>query len=109
MFTINNIIIGFAAIGMVGVIAITVYLSRQHKKVNHIMKLNKNVAPLLLQQSAHHKFNAIRSKLPHAAEEHHQKIKTNLDTLVTQYRNQTICIKTYNQGLDQLMKQLNAK
>jgi hypothetical protein len=109
MFIVNNIIIAFAAAGMAGIIFITYILTRQHKKVNSIMQLNKDVPPLLLHKSTQHKFNTIRAKLPDSPSVHHHNIKSNLDELVTDYRNQKICIKTYNHGLDKLMKQLNKK
>lgn len=106
MFTVNNIIIAFFATGLVGIIMITIYLSTQSNKVHHIMKQNKNVSPLLLQKSTQHKFNSIRSKLPNAPSVHQEKIKSALEELVTNFRNETICINTYNQGLDNVMKQL---
>lgn len=71
------------------------------------MKLNKDVTPLLLHKSTQHKFNAIRTKLPKAPSVQHEKLNSHLDELVTSFRNQQICIKTYNQGLDQLMSHLN--
>lgn len=107
MFSLNNIIIAFFAVGMAGIIFITILLSRQHKKVNGLMKLNKNVEPLFLHKATQHKFNAIRTKLPNVPSAHHEKIKLNLDELATNFRKQNICIKTYNEGLDNLIKQIN--
>ncbi len=109
MFTINNIIITFFATGLVGIGIITYILSRQHNKVNDVMKLNKDVTPLFLHRATQHKFNTIRSKMPHADNIHHEKIRLNLDELSAKFRNKTICIRTYNKGLDHLMKQLNKK
>ena len=106
MFTVNNIIIAFFATGMAGIFLITYIMSRRSNKVQGIMKQNKNVTPLLLHQSTQHKFNAIRTKLPNAPSVKHDHIKGQLDHLVTQFRNEAICIRTYNKGLDQLMKQL---
>lgn len=71
------------------------------------MKQNKNVAPLLLQKSTQHKFNAIRTKLKNAPSVHQEHIKAKLNELVTDFENDTICIKTYNMGLDHVMNQLN--
>jgi uncharacterized membrane protein YraQ (UPF0718 family) len=106
MFTVNNIIIAFFATGLIAVIMITIYLSTQFKKVNNIMKHNKDVTPLLLQKSTQHKFNTIRTKLPHAPSVHQERLKNTLEELVTNFRNETICIKTYNKGLDNVMSQL---
>ncbi len=82
-------------------------MSRQHNKVTSIMKQNKNVAPLLLQKSTLNKFNTIRTKLPHSSHPEHERYKNKLDELVCLYKNESICIKKYNHGLDQLMRQLN--
>jgi len=106
MFTVNNIIIAFAATGLAAIIMITIFLSAQYKKVNSIMKHNNNVSPLLLQKSTQHKFNTIRTKLVNAPSVHQEKIKITLEELVTDFRNETICIKTYNRGLDNVMNQL---
>ena len=107
MFTVNNIIIAFFAVGMAGIFLITYIMSRQCSKVNGIMQQNKNVAPLLLQKSTQHKFNTIRSKMPHSSHPEHDRIRIKLDELVSQFKAEAICIKKYNHGLDQLMKQLN--
>lgn len=109
MFAVNTIIIAFFGVGLAGIFFITYIMSRQHNKVTGIMQQNKNVAPLLLQKSTQHKFNTIRSKMPHSSHPEHERIKTKLDDLVCQFKNETICIKKYNHGLDQLMKQLNTQ
>jgi hypothetical protein len=109
MFSTDNIIIAFAIVGFTGILGITIYLTNQQKKVNNIMKLNKGVKPLLLQQSTQRKYDAIRAKLPNNPGPQQQKIKANLDLLVTQYRSEAIGIQTYNQGLDKLMRQLQKK
>ena len=70
------------------------------------MKQNKNVAPLLLQKATQHKFNVIRTMLKKAPSVHQEKIKSKLDELVTDFKNETICIRTYNIGLDHVMDQL---
>jgi len=106
MFTVNHIIIAFFATGLVSIIMITIFLSTQSNKVHNFMKQNKNVSPLLLQKSTQHKFNTIHTKLVNAPSIHQEKIKTALEELVTNFRNETICIKTYNKGLDSVMNQL---
>ena len=106
MLTINPIIIAFFATGIAAIVFITYLLTRQHNKVNDLMQLNKDVVPLFLHKATQHKFNAIRSKLPNAPSVHHEKIKSKLEELVTNFRNETICIKTYNKGLDHIMEQL---
>lgn len=106
MFTVNNIIIAFFATGLAGIVMITIYLSTQSNKVHHIMKQNKNVSPLLLHKSTQYKFNAIRTKLHNAPSVQQENIKLTLEELVTNFRNETICINTYNKGLDNVMKQL---
>lgn len=107
MFTVNNIIITFFAAGMVGVTMITVYLSMQSNKVQNIMKQNKNVVPLLLHKSTQYKFNAIHTKLPNVPSIHQEKLSLTLEELVSNFRNETICIRKYNQGLDYVMMKLN--
>jgi hypothetical protein len=106
MFTINNIIITFAVTGFAAIVFITYLLTRQHNKVTDLMQLNKDVPPLFLQRATQHKFNSIRTKLPNAPSVHHEKIKSKLEELVTDFKNETICIRTYNKGLDGLLEQL---
>jgi hypothetical protein len=103
MFTLNSVIIAFFASGMAGVIMITVYLCNQSKKVNNFMQQNKNVVPLLLQRSTQHKFNTLRSKLPNSPSVRQEKIKFHLEDLTSKYHNQSICVRTYNEGLDWLI------
>ncbi|MFD1255621.1 hypothetical protein ACFQ3S_02330 [Mucilaginibacter terrae] len=106
MFTVNNIIIAFFVTGFAGIVFITYILTRQHNKVTDLMQLNKDVPPLFLQRATQHKFNTIRTKLPNVPSVHHEKIKSKLEELAVNFRNETICIKTYNKGLDHLMEQL---
>jgi len=69
------------------------------------MQQNKDVAPLFLQRATQHKLNAIRTKLPNAPSVNYE-IRSKLEELATNFKNQSICIKTYNKGLDSLMEQL---
>jgi len=103
----NNILIAFFASGMAGIIFIVYILSKQHNKVNQLMKLNRNVTPLLLYKSTQHKFETIHSMLATVPSVHRESIHSNLIELAANFRNQSICVKTYNRGLDNLMQQLN--
>ncbi|UEG52196.1 hypothetical protein LLH06_14610 [Mucilaginibacter daejeonensis] len=106
MFTVNNIIIAFFGTGLAAIVLITFIMSRQTTKVRSFMKHNKNVTPLFLHRSIQHKFNTIRTRLPNTPSVQHDHIKGQLEHLATQFRNQAICIRTYDKGLDHLMKQL---
>jgi putative heme iron utilization protein len=107
MFTVNNLIIAFVAAGMVGIFVITYIMSRQHKKVNNLMQLNKDVPNLFLHKATQQKFDTIRSKLSQQPNALQESISQNFETLVTNFRNKTISINTYDKGLDDLLVRLN--
>jgi hypothetical protein len=103
----------FLGAGVVIVLLIIIYDVQNKKKVNEILRANKNVPPLFMLRSADIKVSAIRSVLNNSGyvdaeiEETKYKISQQLDTLITRYKNREIPLTTYYAKLGALLISVN--
>jgi uncharacterized membrane-anchored protein YhcB (DUF1043 family) len=108
-----NIFYLFLVAGVVIIFFILRYEKKNSKKVNSIMKANKNVPPLFMLRSAEVKLNAIKSALNTPEEfvlERHEFKKAaskQLDQLIENYNSQQIALSAYYAKLGALLISLN--
>ena len=103
----------FLGAGIVIVCLIIIYDIQNRKKVNDILRANKNVPPLFMLRSAELKVSAIRAALniPDYGDTETEKAKDNLikqlDKLVTGYKNREMPLTAYYAKLGALLISVN--
>jgi hypothetical protein len=98
----------FLIVGIIVIYLIFKYENQNNKKVEEILRANKNVPPLFMLRSAELKVNAIRSALKSSAmsaacEEDIKKTNKELDKLMSSYKNRDITLVTYYSKLGALL------
>ncbi|MBS1525148.1 MAG: hypothetical protein JST19_05830 [Bacteroidetes bacterium] len=108
-----NVFYLFVTVGVIAVFLILQYEKQNRKKVNAILRANKNVPPLFMLRSAELKVNAIRAAIstpgsPVADRDEVQKaIKQQLDQLINDYTGRHITLATYYSKLGALLISVN--
>ena len=103
----------FLGAGIVIVCLIIIYDIQNRKRVNDILRANKNVPPLFMLRSAELKVSAIRAALniPDYGDTETEKAKDNLikqlDKLVTGYKNREMPLTAYYAKLGALLISVN--
>ncbi|HEY4198043.1 MAG TPA: hypothetical protein VGM63_21030 [Mucilaginibacter sp.] len=103
----------FLGAGIVIVLLIIFYDIQNRKKVNDILRANKNVPPLFMLRSAEIKVSAIKSVLNNSGyvdaeiEETKYEISLELDKLVTNYRNRELPLTAYYAKIGSLLISAN--
>ena len=103
----------FLAVGIVIVGLIVIYDIKNRKKVNDILRSNKNVPPLFMLRSAELKVSAIRSALVTPGytdaiiEKGKAKITRDLNKREEDYRNREIPLTAYYAKLGSLLISVN--
>jgi hypothetical protein len=103
----------FLGAGIVIVLLIILYDIQNKKKVNAILRANKNVPPLFMLRSAEIKVSAIRSVVNNSdyidaeIEETKYEISQQLDKLMNGYKNREIPLTTYYAKLGALLISVN--
>ena len=103
----------FLGAGSFIVLMIIIYDIRNRKKVNDILRANKNVPPLFMLRSADIKIAAIRTALniPDYGDAETEQTKENLlkqlDKLVASYKNREIPLTAYYAKLGSLLISVN--
>jgi hypothetical protein len=98
----------FLIIGVLIVVLIIQYDRQNRKKVNDILRANKNVPPLFMLRSAELKVIAIRSALnapniPAEKAEERKEFSKQLDQLIDGYTNRQIALAAYYAKLGALL------
>jgi hypothetical protein len=99
--------IPFFLIGLTAVVCIVLYIDKQSRKVNAILKHNTNVQPMLQIRTSQYKLREIEAHLQYIPEDRQHKVRMRVDTITTGVRNKDISLRTCNNELDQLLKQLH--
>jgi hypothetical protein len=108
-----NIFYLFLAVGVIAVFLIIQYERQNRKKVNDILRANKNVPPLFMLRSAELKVNAIRAAINTPGsqlaehEEVRKAIKQQLDHLISDYTGRQITLAAYYYKLGALLISVN--
>ncbi len=103
----------FLVVGVVIVFLIIQYDKQNKKKVNDILRANKNVPPLFMLRSAELKVNAIRAALntpgysTEELEKSKQEIAIQLDKIIDSYKNREIPLASYYTKLGSLLISVN--
>ena len=103
----------FLVVGVAIVYLILQYDKQNKKKVEDILRANKNVPPLFMLRSAELKVNAIRSALSiqnfydAELEAKKNKISAQLEALVEGYKNRDIALAAYYTKLGALLISVN--
>ena len=103
----------FLAAGTVIVLLILQYDKHNRKKVNNILRANKNVPPLFMLRSAELKVNAIKLALSASGfydaevEEKKKVLSLQLDKLIEGYKNRDIALAAYYAKLGALLISVN--
>ena len=103
----------FLGAGSFIVFMIIIYDIRNRKKVNDILRANKNVPPLFMLRSAELKIAAIRSALnipdygDVATEQAKENLIKQLDRLVAGYKNRELPLTAYYAKLGSLLISVN--
>jgi hypothetical protein len=103
----------FLGAGIVIVCLIIIYDIQNRKRVNDILRANKNVPPLFMLRSAELKVSAIRAALniPDYGDAETERAKDNLikqlDKLVTGYKNREMPLTAYYAKLGALLISVN--
>lgn len=103
----------FLGAGSFIVFMIIIYDIRNRKKVNEILRANKNVPPLFMLRSAELKIAAIRSALnipdygDVATEQAKENLIKQLDNLVAGYKNRELPLTAYYAKLGSLLISVN--
>ena|ERR1700712_3327145 len=103
----------FLVVGVAIVFLIVQYDRQNRKKVDAILRANKNVPPLFMLRSAELKVNAIRSALGKVGygegefEQTKQAISRKLDKLMDSYKNREIPLTAYYGKLGALLISAN--
>jgi division protein CdvB (Snf7/Vps24/ESCRT-III family) len=99
--------ITFFLVGLTAVVCIVLFIDKQSRKVNSILKHNTNVQPMLQIRTSQHKIRQIEARLQHVPADKQQKVRMKMETITAGVRNKDITLRTCNNELDQLLKQLN--
>ena len=103
----------FLGAGIVIVLLIIIYDIQNRKKVNDILRANKNVPPLFMLRSAEIKVSAIKSVLNNSSyvdaeiEETKYEISQELDKLMTGYKNRELSLTAYYAKIGSLLISAN--
>ena len=102
----------FLVAGVLIIYAIIQYDKQNKKKVDAILRANKNVPPLFMLRSAELKVNAIKAALNSSGEsagqsETKKAITMQLDQLIESYTNRQIALATYYARLGSLLITVN--
>jgi hypothetical protein len=103
----------FLGAGIVIVLLIIFYDIQNRKKVNDILRANKNVPPLFMLRSVEIKVSAIKSVLNNSGyvdaeiEETKYDISLQLDKLVTSYKNRELPLTAYYAKIGSLLISAN--
>src|ERR1700743_2441674 len=103
----------FLGAGIVIVLLIIFYDIQNRKKVNDILRANKNVPPLFMLRSVEIKVSAIKSELNNSGyvdaeiEETKYEISLELDKLVTSYKSRELPLTTYYAKIGSLLLSAN--
>ena len=101
----------FLGAGTAIVLLIIFYDIKNKKRVNEILRANKNIPPLFMLRSAELKVNAIRSALStpgyiESAETQNELI-AQLDQIINSYKNRELPLATYYAKLGSLLITVN--
>ncbi|MBS1502495.1 MAG: hypothetical protein JST32_10565 [Bacteroidetes bacterium] len=108
-----NVFYLFVAVGVIAIFLILQYEKQNRKKVNAILRANKNVPPLFMLRSAELKVNAIRAAIntpgsPVADHDEVRKsVKQQLEHLINDYTGRNITLATYYSKLGALLISVN--
>lgn len=107
-----NIFYSFLVVGVVLIFAIIQYDNQSKKKVNAILRANKNVPPLFMLRSADLKVKAIKAALHTHGElgisrEAKKEIACQLEQLMESYTNRQIALTVYYAKLGALLISVN--
>jgi hypothetical protein len=107
-----NIFYSFLVVGVVLIFAIIQYDKQSKKKVNAILRANKNVPPLFMLRSADLKVKAIKAALHSHGElgisrEAKKEIAHQLEQLIESYANRQIALTVYYAKLGALLISVN--
>ena len=103
----------FLVAGIIIVLLIIIYDIQNKKKVNDILRANKNVPPLFMLRSAELKVGAIKAALnipdygDIQTEQAKSELKQRLDKLVTDYKNRELPLTAYYAKLGALLISVN--
>ena len=103
----------FLVTGIIIVLLIIIYDIQNKKKVNDILRSNKNVPPLFMLRSAELKVVAIKAALnipdygDAQTEQAKSELKQRLDKLVTDYKNRELPLTAYYAKLGALLISVN--
>ena len=103
----------FLIVGVIIVFMILQYDKQSRKKVDLILRANKNVPPLFMLRSAELKVNAIKSAINAADDsipeinEAKATISRQLDKLIKDYKNREIALAAYYAKLGSLLISVN--
>ncbi|MGZ3752032.1 MAG: hypothetical protein ACXVB0_18855 [Mucilaginibacter sp.] len=103
----------FLVVGVVIVFLIIQYDIQNRKKVNAILRANKNVPPLFMLRSAELKVNAIRAAINtkqypgDQPDERRRELAHQLDKLIDSYKNREIALSAYYAKLGAMLISVN--
>ena len=103
-----NVTLLFLIVGILVIYLIVKYEKQNNKKVEDILRANKNVPPLFMLRSAELKVNAIKSALKSssmsdACEDEVRKANFELEKLMANYKNRDITLAAYYSKLGALL------
>ncbi len=93
-------IIAIITAGFLLLIFIIIFQKRSHKRVEKLLKQNRNVEPLFEQTAAKNKYQALYTALKHLPEAYQQLLKLHQD-----FNDKKISVEVYVAGLDRLEEQ----
>ena len=108
-----SILFLFSAVGIIAIFLIVQYEKQNRKKVDDILRANKNVPPLFMLRSAELKVNAIRSALitPGTRLSDDAELRLmymqQLETLIHDYTCREIALNVYYSKLGALLISIN--
>lgn len=117
-----EIVFYFLGIGTVIMFGILMYDTKQSRRLNNILRENKNVQPLFMQRSAEQRLNALNTQLygnmPTGAntspsgrvnmnEGARQLVAAQLNKLVSDYNAGQISLKQYNAKLKEMLEMIH--
>ncbi|HVV54861.1 MAG TPA: hypothetical protein VHC47_06035 [Mucilaginibacter sp.] len=109
----TNVFLLFVIVGIAAIVLILQYEKQNRKKVNAILRANKNVPPLFMLRSAELKVNAIRAAISTPGsrvcdhEEVRKAVKRQLDELIGDYTGRQITLAAYYSKLGALLISVN--
>jgi hypothetical protein len=107
-----NIALLFLIAGAIVMYLIYKYEKQNNKKVEDIIRANKNVPPLFMLRSAEIKVNAIKSALKNppisASDDKTAELIAELESIMNSYKNREIALSAYYSRLGALLIRVNA-